>query len=91
MRAWLWFFFFTVLLNGSHAEISLNPSRGLYQEPFVATITSSTPGELLYTTDGALPDLTHGKPYDKGVKIAGTTVLRASVVDAQGLSAEAAE
>ena len=68
-------------LSGFTADTVFSPRRGFYDDPQVVTISCATPGAtIVYTTDGSVPDLTHGtqSPSPATVPVNTTTTLRAA-------------
>ena len=68
-------------VSGFTADTVFSPRRGFYDTPQVVTITSATPGAVIvHTTDGSVPDLTHGiqSPSPAVVNVTTTTTLRAA-------------
>lgn len=53
--------------------------HGFYESPFWLTLTTPTSGAVIrYTTDGSAPTAATGQPYEGGISIDRTTVLRAA-------------
>lgn len=62
-------------------DTKFSQDRGFYDAPFDVSIMTETVGATIrYTTNGTVPTLSNGFTYDPatGVRISGTTVLRAS-------------
>lgn len=56
-------------------------TRGLYNQPFDVYLSCAfRDAQLVYTTDGSEPTISNGTPYQGGIRIAGTTVLRAKAL-----------
>ncbi len=60
--------------------------HGFYESPFYVTImTNLSSAQVYYTTDGSIPDETHGSLYAEPILIQTTTVLRAVTFKSGGL------
>ncbi|MBN2474798.1 MAG: lamin tail domain-containing protein [Pirellulales bacterium] len=74
--------------RGFVKDTSFSVDRGFYTDPFTVTITTGTPGAVIYYTldgsepyldlDGEDPDQTHGIKYTGPLTISGTTMVRAA-------------
>lgn len=61
------------------ADTSFSVDRGIYDNPVLVAITSSTPGAVIrYTLDNTKPTASTGMVYSAPVVISETTVLRAA-------------
>ncbi len=66
---------------GFVADVEVDPARGFFGEPFVATVSTSTPGAtVVYTLDGSVPSLLDGIPATEtaSFEVSGTTAIRAA-------------
>ena len=64
------------MLNGTVAKLAFSQSHGFYDEPFDLTISTETPGQLRYTTDGSVTTIDSGTVLSGLLKMEKTTVLR---------------
>ena len=63
---------------GFVADTKFNVNRGLFENPFSLSITTSTPGATIrYTTDGSSPSSSHGSVFTVPFSISSTTIVRA--------------
>ncbi len=63
---------------GVVGDTHFSHDRGFYQEPFSVTITTDTPGAVIFfTLDGSTPTPQHGYVYTEPIPIGTTTCLRA--------------
>ncbi|MCC7377141.1 MAG: CotH kinase family protein [Verrucomicrobiales bacterium] len=61
-------------------DLVVDPPRGFRTNATPVTLRCATPGvSIRYTTNGAIPDPTHGLDYTAPILISGTTTLRALV------------
>lgn len=61
------------------ASPQFSPERGLYEAPFLLTLSSDATGAVIrYTTDGSLPTETGGQIYSSPILISATTCVRAA-------------
>lgn len=71
----------TTAFLGFVADTRFSVDRGLFTEPFMVEITTTSEGALIrYTTDGSAPGIDNGSTYPggDGIPIAATTTLRAA-------------
>jgi hypothetical protein len=58
--------------------IAFSVERGFFSSPFNVTMSTSTPGAVIYyTLDGTVPSATHGAIYSSPISVTTTTTLRA--------------
>lgn len=82
----LCFFFYTKVYSITELVVFSHP-HGFYTQSFQLSLSSSTGiGDIFFTLDGSLPELT-GNKYSRPIFIDKTTVVRAVVV-VQGVRAE---
>ncbi|MBN1360483.1 MAG: lamin tail domain-containing protein [Sedimentisphaerales bacterium] len=61
------------------ADPQFSHVRGLYDEPFLLTLSCETPGATIrYSTDGSAPTATGGQVYAGGIPVETTTCIRAA-------------
>jgi hypothetical protein len=66
-------------LLGKVSDTQFSVKRGIFNAPFLLTITTLTPGATIrYTTDGSSPTATNGTIYTEPLTISSTTNLRAA-------------
>ncbi|MGE3313324.1 MAG: CotH kinase family protein [Limisphaerales bacterium] len=67
------------------ADIRFSESRGFFDEPFDLVLgPAKVSGEIRYTLNGSPPGPGRGEVYRNPIRIAGTTIVRAAVVSADG-------
>ncbi len=60
-------------------SVGFSAERGFYDDPFVLTLSTPTPGaQIRYTFNGSTPTSTTGSVYTGPITINGTTVIRAA-------------
>ena len=71
------------------AALTVDHPSGLYESAFTLTLAPSEHGaRMFYTTNGTLPDATNGILYERPLRIATTTILRAAVFDGTTLQSD---
>ena len=63
---------------GFVAAVDSNPTRGFFEEPFSAVLSTATPAaQIRYTLDGSEPTEASGSLYSEPISIESTTIIRA--------------
>ncbi|MBP9901213.1 MAG: CotH kinase family protein [Verrucomicrobia bacterium] len=69
----------TGAVRGVVADLKANLAGSVVDAPVLLTLTTRSPGvQIRYTTNGSTPSETSGMIYDRPLRIAATTVLRAA-------------
>ncbi len=67
------------------AGLKFSQTRAFLDAPFDLSLDlGAVSGEIRYTLDGSAPGVDRGERYERPIRIAGTTVVRAAVVTADG-------
>lgn len=67
------------VLFGFVEDVKFSSERGIKEESFELSLSSSTPEAIIrYTTDGTMPTAEHGESYHTAIKVDGSTVIRAA-------------
>ena len=81
----LYFILFAMLLayplSLLSQSVTFSPERGFFTSPFQLSLTSSTGGTIMFTTDGTAPTATTGTVYSGPITINTTSVIRAIAVN----------
>ena len=63
--------------------VEFSVERGFFDAPFTVSLSTATPGALIYyTLDGQVPSVTDGVPYAGPIAVATSTTIRATAVAA---------
>ena len=71
------------------SSVSYSVERGLFESPFLLTLTTEDPGAVIrYTRDGSDPSEVNGDVYSEWIRIDETTIVRAAAFSDGALPSE---